>query len=176
MGVRKDYGQLVFLGNMRKEYNNAYTDRIGFYGNWEYEVFVVTDDEVQVPHFHVRTDNEEVAVELYTNCFLPHDRKDVTTWFTHEAMLGLAEFMLQPCRIPKFVNNYELTTCMWNTQNYIEYRCETDKVGNIVIPNYSALYNNIDREIFVMQDGGYEGYDKEYIEHLNRIMNKRTWR
>lgn len=161
---------------MRKEYDNAYIARIGFYGNWKYEVFVVTDDEIQVPHFHVRTDEDDIAVELEINRYLPHDKKESGDRMSVEAMKGLADFMAQPCRFPKFINNYELTAVMWNTQNYIEFRCDTEGAGNIIIPDYSRLYSNIDREIFVMQDGGYEGYDNDYIESIKRIMDKRTWR
>lgn len=161
---------------MRKEYDNAYIARIGFYDKWKYEVFVVTDDEIQVPHFHVRTDEDDIAVELEINSYLPHDKKENSDRMSVETMKGLADFMVQPCRLPKFVNNYELTAVMWNTQNYIQFRCKTDETGNIIIPDYSRLYSNIDRETFVMRTGGYEGFDDDYIEHLKRIMSKRTWR
>lgn len=161
---------------MRKEYDKAYISRIGFYDKWKYEVFVVTDDEIQVPHFHVRADEEDIAVELEINRYLPHDKKKSGERMSVEAMTGLADFMAQPCRLPKFINNYELTAVMWNTQNYIQFRCKTDETGTIIIPDYSRLYSNIDRETFVMRTGGYEGFDDDYIEHLKRIMSKRTWR
>lgn len=161
---------------MRKEYDNAYITRIGFYDKWKYEVFVVTDDEIQVPHFHVRTVESDIAIELEINRYLPHNKKESSDRMTVEAMKGLADFMAQPCRLPKFINNYELTAVMWNTQNYIQFRCKTDETGNIIIPDYSRLYSNIDREVFVMQDDGYERYDSDYIDSIKRIMNKRTWR
>lgn len=79
--------------------------RIGFFGRWKYEVFVVTDDEIQIPHFHIRALGNEVAVRLSGNVYLPHGKKYDESRFPdklrEELAEGLAEFMAQPCHSPQ---------------------------------------------------------------------------
>lgn len=124
--------------------------RIGFFGNWQYEVFVVTDDEIQIPHIHIRALGNEVAVRLSENVFLPHgsefDENHFPDKVREELEEDLAGFMAQPCRSPKFVNNYEFAVCMWNTQNDVQFKCETDGKGNIVIPDYARLHHKETRK------------------------------
>lgn len=118
--------------------------RIGFFGNWQYEVFVVTDDEIQIPHIHIRVLGNEVAVKLSENVYLPHDsgldENNFSDKMREELAKGLADFMAQPCRSPKFVSNYEFAACMWNMQNEVQFKCDTDGKGNIVIPDYRRLH------------------------------------
>lgn len=118
--------------------------RIGFFGNWQYEVFVVTDDEIQIPHFHIRVLGNEVAVNFSENVYLPHDGKLDGNHFPdkmrEDLAKGLADFMAQPCRSPKFESNYEFAACMWNMQNDVQFKCDTDSKGNIVIPDYAHLH------------------------------------
>ena len=164
---------------MREE--RANTARIGFFGdNYEFEVYVVTDDHIQVPHFHIRPyddEAEEICVELFSNHYLPHERDKDIRWYDYpERQKALADFMAQPCRCPRFANNYEFTAVMWNTQNYIEFICETNSDGEIIIPDYTNMNVNIDRELFVLRDGGFEGFDDFYINYQRERMNKRTWK
>lgn len=125
-------------------HERANITRIGFFGNWRYEVFVVTDDEIQIPHFHIRTSGNDVAVKLSENVYLSHggdlDENHSPNKVREELAEGLADFMAQPCRSPKFVNNYEFAACMWNMQNEAQFKCDTDSKGNIVIPDYRSLH------------------------------------
>lgn len=48
-------------------------------------------------------------------------------------------FLTQPCRCPRFANNYEFDVSMWNINNSTEYRCKTDEQGNIIVPDYAHI-------------------------------------
>lgn len=159
---------------MIREYDNAYITRIGFFDHWNYEVFVVTDDVIQVPHFHVRNDRSDIAIELNTNIYLPHC-KGKSNRLPKEVREGLADFMAQPCRSPHFANYYEYAAFTWNMQNHVAFRCNMDKSMNILIPNYVDLHVNIDREKYANEHGEYEGYDNAYVDYLKHLMIKRTW-
>lgn len=121
--------------------------RIGFFGSWKYEVFVVTDDEIQIPHFHIRALGNEIAVKFSENVYLPHGKEYDENRFSKQVQSelaeGLADFMAQPCRSPKFKNNYEFAVCMWNTQDETQLKSETDSKGNIVVPDYSKLHRKV---------------------------------
>lgn len=137
--------KITIVEREEETHERANIARIGFFGNWRYEVFVVTDDKIQIPHFHIRALGNEVAVRLSENVYLFHDSGlDENNFFDkvrEELAEGLADFMAQPCRSPKFVNNYEFAVCMWNTQNDVQFKYDTDGKGNIVIPDYARLHH-----------------------------------
>ena len=109
--------------------------RIGFFGK-EYEVYVRTDDECQVPHFHVRApcdSSYNAAVEFH------RAHRHYLSTLTEQEQADLMAFLTQPCRSPEFANNFEFAVVMWNMNNYTEYLCETDEQGCILIPDYTSI-------------------------------------
>ena len=127
--------------------------RVGFFGDkYEFEVYVVTDDECQIPHFHVRDALRmgilDAPVRLDNNQYIHHGKsKDKLQDYT---LLLLADFMRQPCRNPHFENNYEFAVDMWNMNNAKEYRLHYYKGGKtIIIPNYTRM---VIRKVVVKKD------------------------
>ena len=48
--------------------------------------------------------------------------------------------MRQPCRSPKFRNNYEFAVEMWNANNSESYvQIREDKDGNLLQPDYKMI-------------------------------------
>lgn len=124
--------------------------RIGYMGkNDKYEIYVCTDDEHCKPHFHIRDVltkgvNIEVCVCLERGTYLFHKRKGYNTSrydiLDHVERKMLLEFMKQPCRSPKYRNNYEFAVEMWNLNNsdtYVQIR--ENELGEIIMPDYSTI-------------------------------------
>lgn len=121
------------------------TARIGFFGDkYEFEAYVITDDMCQVPHFHVRDALQmgilDAPVRLDANQYVQHGES--TDELQDYTLSLLADFMSQPCRSPRFINNYEFAVTMWNTNNETQLQIEIDKDGNVTIPEYSKTNNN----------------------------------
>jgi hypothetical protein len=84
--------------------------RIGFFGKGRmYEASIRTDDECQIPHFHIRNIHTETdtPILLQSNHYCPHSHKDCKVLSDTE-LQQLACFMAEPCRSPRFEN----TICM----------------------------------------------------------------
>ena len=92
---------------LRERSNSA---RIGFFGKGRmYEAYIWTDDECQVPHFHIRNiyTETDTPILLQSNHYCPHSHKDCKVLSDTE-LQQLACFMAEPCRSPRFEN----TICM----------------------------------------------------------------
>ena len=107
--------------------------RIGFFGKGRmYEAYIRTDDECQVPHFHIRNiyTETDTPILLKSNHYCLHSHKDCKVLSDTE-LQQLACFMAEPCRSPRFENNYQYATELWNLNN--EKSCMT----NEDIPDYA---------------------------------------
>jgi hypothetical protein len=107
--------------------------RIGFFGKGRmYEAYIRTDDECQVPHFHIRNIYTETDTQilLQSNHYCPHSHKDCKVLSDTE-LQQLACFMAEPCRSPRFENNYQYATELWNMNN------EKGCLANEGIPDYA---------------------------------------
>ena len=119
--------------------------RIGFFGDrYDFEAYVVTDDVCQIPHFHVRDALQmsilDAPVRLDANQYIQHGNStDVLGDYT---LSLLADFMAQPCRSPRYQNNFEFAVFMWNLNNETQLQTGIDKDGNIIIPEYSKTNDN----------------------------------
>lgn len=121
------------------------TARIGFFGDkYEFEAYVITDDMCQVPHFHVRDTLQmgilNASVRLDANQYIQHGES--TDELQDYTLSLLADFMSQPCRSPRFINNYEFAVVMWNMNNETQLQIKIDKDGKVIIPEYSKTNNN----------------------------------
>ena len=111
--------------------------RIGFFGRAkEYEVYVKTDDECQVPHFHVRDiyTETDTAICLLSNNYCKHPNKDVSKVKGY-VLEQLYAFMSEPCRSPRYADNYEFAVIMWNLNNLSECNWQKDECGCSIIPD-----------------------------------------
>lgn len=118
--------------------------RIGFFGDgYEFEAYIVTDDMCRVPHFHVydtlRMGILDTSFRLDANRYILHGES--TDKMQHYTLSLLAEFMAQPCRSPRYKNNYEFAVTMWNMNNETQLQTRFDKDGNIIIPEYNKTSN-----------------------------------
>lgn len=118
--------------------------RIGFFGDgYEFEAYIVTDDICQVPHLHVRDALQmgilNAPVRLDANQYIQHSES--TDKLQKYTLSLLADFMAQPCRSPRFINNYEFAVTMWNMNNEAQLQTRFDKDGNIIIPEYNKTSN-----------------------------------
>ena len=121
------------------------TARIGFFGDkYEFEAYIVTDDACQIPHFHVRDalqmDILNAPVRLDANQYIQHGES--TDKLQDYTLSLLADFMAQPCRSPRFINNYEFAVTMWNVNNETQLQIESYKDGKVIIPDYNNTNNN----------------------------------
>ena len=107
--------------------------RIGFFGKGRiYEAYIRTDDECQVPHFHISNiyTETDTPILLQSNHYCPHSHKDSKVLSDTE-LQQLACFMAEPCRSPRFENNYQYATELWNMNN------EKSCLANGDIPDYA---------------------------------------
>ena len=119
--------------------------RIGFFGDgYEFEAYIVTDDMCRVPHFHVRDAIQmgilDASVGLDANQYIQHGES--TDELQDYTLSLLADFMAQPCRSPRFINNYEFAVTMWNMNNETQLQIKIDKDGKVIIPDFSRTNNN----------------------------------
>lgn len=117
--------------------------RVGIMAN-TYDVIVYTDDMGNIPHIHIldtntRGEDFDCCVRLETNRYFKHGRHQ-DELNTKQCKL-FNEFMNQPCRSPKYRNNYEFAVEMWNTNNSNSYvMIKEDENGDIIIPDYNEIY------------------------------------
>ena len=119
--------------------------RIGFFGRArEYEVYVKTDDECKVPHFHVRDiyTKADTAICLLSNNYCQHPNKDVGEVRGY-VLEQLYAFMAEPCRRPRYDDNYEFAAAMWNMNNQSECSWKKDECGSSIIPDYRRMNTRI---------------------------------
>lgn len=119
--------------------------RIGFLGRAkEYEVYVKTDDECQEPHFHVRDiyTETDTAICLLSNHYCKHLNMG-TQFFKYDFRELLYAFMSEPCRSPRYADNYEFTVTMWNLNNQSVCSFQKDEGGCSIIPNYRSMNTRI---------------------------------
>lgn len=107
------------------------------------DVVVFTDDMGKIPHVHImdkatRGREFDCCVQLETNHYFTHGKHlDV---FNNRECKEFNAFMKQPCRSPKYRNNYEFAVEMWNANNSDTYvQIHEDKNGNIIMPDYSTI-------------------------------------
>ena len=122
--------------------------RIGFFGeNDEYEVYVKSDDEMSIPHFHVRNSETqdghfETCVCIETNSYCLHDAyKDL---LSSEQQGLLADYMTEfsPYNLYRWPikRNYERIAEAWNINNdgnqvILKY----DDGEDVIIPDYAHI-------------------------------------
>lgn len=116
--------------------------RVGVMGN-TLDVVVYTDDMGYVPHVHIidtatRGCDFDCCVQLEHNQYFTHGTHQDT--FNSRMCKQFNDFMHQPCRSPKYRNNYEFAVEMWNANNSNSYvQIQEDNEGNIIQPNYSTI-------------------------------------
>lgn len=123
------YRRIWDCGYVKYVYENIERARIGFMTH-RYEVYVVTDDTNTAPHVHIKSNSNEVCIELTKAAYLPHD--GVSNNLTTELVNRFTDFMDGPCKNTKFTSNYEFAVNMWNANN-------ANTVNNIEIPNYRQM-------------------------------------
>jgi len=107
------------------------------------DVVVYTDDMGYIPHVHILdrgTNGKEFdcCVQLETNRYFSHGKH--LDMFNNRQCREFNDFMKQPCRFPKYRNNYEFAVEMWNANNSNSYvQIREDKDGNIIMPDYSII-------------------------------------
>lgn len=118
--------------------------RVGFMDNKaEYEVYVRTSDPGFIPHVHIwdsatHGQDFDCCIKLETNEYFPHGHH--TSKMNGAMRKAFANFMEQPCRSPKYKNNYELAVEMWNLNNSSAYvQIREDENGNIIMPDYRTI-------------------------------------
>lgn len=117
--------------------------RVGYMEHNQYEIYIHTDDQGIIPHFHVRDASTmgsqfETCVKLDTNEYFLHGK--YKNKLNHKDEKMLYDFMKQPCRSPKYKNNYEFAVEMWNLNNASSYvQVKEDENGNVIIPNYAMM-------------------------------------
>ena len=103
-----------------------------------------TDDECQEPHFHVRDiyTETDTAICLQSNKYCKHQNKETHTFIYDFGELLLA-FMKEPCRSPRYADNYEFAVSMWNINNQSECSWQKDEGGCSIIPDYRSMNTRI---------------------------------
>lgn len=116
--------------------------RVGVMNN-VFDVIVYTDDMGYIPHVHIidnatRGEDFDCCVQLKTNQYFSHgNHQDI---FNSKQCKLFDDFMKQPCRSPKYRNNYEFAVEMWNANNSDSYiQIIEDENGDIIQPNYSVI-------------------------------------
>lgn len=116
--------------------------RVGIMNNI-YDVIVYTDDRGYIPHVHIidrTTKGEEFncCVRLEANRYFKHGSHQDE--FNSSQCKLFNDFMHQPCRSPKYRNNYEFAVEMWNANNSNSYvQITEDENGDIIMPNYDFI-------------------------------------
>lgn len=110
--------------------------RVG-YTKLGYEVYIVTDDNADKPHFHYRKEKENYK---FHSCI----RLDSAEYFCHtgnekklnaKQIRDLVNFLNnKPEKAIEFSTNWHFALILWNCNNY---NLEIDK--NLVMPDYGKL-------------------------------------
>lgn len=144
--VRQMIREAIFDFSQRQKGEDNQLNEMAMIGNLhgqEYEVYVRTRDGGFIPHVHIfdtATNGRkfDCCVQLEKNQYFSHGK--------HNSVMGakmrkeFAEFMEQPCRSPKYQNNYEFAVEMWNMNNSSTYvQIREDEKGNIIMPDYRNI-------------------------------------
>lgn len=122
--------------------------RVGFLTEFDYEVYIRTDDGGNIPHVHVwgrdtKGKKFSTCVKLTTPEYFHHGGryKDV---FNSKQKKAFVDFMSNK-RPPRLVGDlprtgYELCVALWNDNNSDkDIEIQYDKNNNPIIPDYSQL-------------------------------------
>ena len=148
--------------------------RIGFFGRArEYEVYVRTDDECQIPHFHVRDIYTEAncAICLQSNNYCKHPQKENYA-FRYDFGELLFAFMSEPCRSPRYADNYEFAVTMWDLNNKSVCSLQKEEGSCSIIPDYRSINTRI-----VVIKSIHDNYDCDHQqtdEDINRLSHALT--
>lgn len=116
--------------------------RVGIMNN-TFDIIVYTDDRGYIPHVHVidratHGNDFDCCVQLERNQYFTHGHH--SDMFNSKQCQLFDDFMKQPCRSPKFRNNYEFAVEMWNANNSESYvQIREDKDGNLLQPDYRMI-------------------------------------
>ena len=121
--------------------------RVGFITDFDYEVYIRTDDGGNIPHVHVwdrGTKGKEFStcIKLTTPEYFPHGGryKDV---FNSKQKRAFVEFMNKKTpetRIDKPATNYQRCCSLWNQNNSnVNVEVQYDENNNPIIPDYTLL-------------------------------------
>ena len=128
--------------NEREKMRLVEMARVGIMFN-NLDVVVYTDDKGYIPHVHIldRDTNGrdfDCCVQLETNRYFSHGKHFDT--FNNKQCREFNDFMKQPCRSPKYRNNYEFAVEMWNANNSDSYvQIRENELGEIIMPDYSII-------------------------------------
>ena len=117
--------------------------RVGIMNNI-FDVIVHTDDMGFVPHVHIIDRNTggnefDCCVQLEKNHYFIHGNH--VDMFNSRQCKIFDDFMKQPCRSPKYRNNYEFAVEMWNANNSESYvQIKEDENGEIIMPDYNIIF------------------------------------
>lgn len=117
--------------------------RVGIMANI-YDVVVYTDDMGNIPHLHIldsatRGEDFDCCVRLGENRYFKHGRHQDELNVKQRKLFN--EFMNQPCKSPKYRNNYEFAVEMWNVNNSNSYvQIVEDENGDIIVPDYNEIF------------------------------------
>ncbi len=162
-----------------KEYVREETDvaRVGFFSVNEasqWEVYIRTDDNCQVPHFHVRNlfdVNVDIAFTLHGNHYYPHE--NFFGRMTDEELHCLSEFMEGPCKNAKFDSNYEYAACLWNLNNQEQYEMDIDEEHNeVFFPDYAFTTPILEQEQALLL-GMSDSYDESFLKWMREDIKNR---
>lgn len=129
------------IGTLRNGHMINEMARVGYMGDMD--VVVYTDDPGYIPHVHVidratRGQEFDACVMLEDNRYFSHGNH--TDIFNSKQRKTFDTFMHEPCRSPRYANNYELAVSMWNLNNSDTYIIpKTDSEGDTIIPDYLTI-------------------------------------
>jgi len=112
---------------------------IGYINEQEYEVFVNTDDEGYIPHFHIRSNDKhvkwfETSIRYDSPQYFFHEGKEEYLDSQEREMLN--DFFKQKVKSKKFreFTNWQLAIFEWNKNNS---KMQLDE--DLPIPDYKLL-------------------------------------
>ena len=120
----------------KKSYHNT-TDleiaRIGFTDD-EYEIYVVTDDDGKIPHFHYLTNDGLIkfysCIKIENAEYFHHD--NAQNILSHEQKINLIAFLNKRCI--RNMSNWEVLLDCWNMNN-----SEIQVSDSLAMPDYMNL-------------------------------------
>lgn len=100
--------------------------RIGFIG--QHEIYIETDDEIQIPHFHIRDkddwDKFHTCVKIETAEYFKHGSKDGE--LNNKECKALDKFMRQPYK-NRGITNWQHICDSWDDNN-----------SDVIIPDHTV--------------------------------------
>ena len=123
-------------------------------------MYVRTDDECQEPHFHIRDiyTEADAAICLQSNRYCKHPQKENYA-FRYDFWELLFAFLSEPCRSPRYADNYEFAVAMWNMNNQSYCSLQKDEDGCSIIPDYRRMNTRI-----VIIKSIQDDYDSDHLQ------------